>query len=264
MTTTLNGGNTSKFLQGKNALVTGASRGLGRAVAQELAALGALVAVNYASNDRAARETLALIEGAGGQAFLVKRELGSLESAEKLAAALDEEFSRRTGNTGLDILVNNAGGGVLANIDATTAAILEKTVADNFTGPFYVTKVLKSRLRSGGHVINMSSEAARTALAQYVVYSMCKAAINTFTVIMAKELGPRGITVNAIMPGLISTDSNADIRADAATTKFIVDNTLLGRLGEPSDIAGVVRAFVSPQMGFVTGQIITVSGGLAL
>ncbi len=253
-----------KFLIGKTALVTGASRGLGRAIARELAGLGATVAINYARSEDGARETLRLIEAAGGQAFIVQAELGSIQASEKLATALEAELTRRTGSNGLDILVNNAGGGVLAGMEATTPAILEKTVADNFTGPLYTTKVLMPRLRHGGRVINMSSEASTQALPQYVVYSMCKSAINTFTVCLAKELGPRGITVNCISPGLITSDSNADIRQNPDMVKFMESKTLLGRLGVPTDISGVVKALVSPDMGFVTGQIITVSGGLFL
>jgi len=253
-----------KFLKGKTALVTGASRGLGRAIAQQLAELGALVAINYARNEEAARETLALIDDAGGRGFVVQEELGSYASAERLAAALDGEFTRRTGDTGLDILINNAGGGPLASIEMTTPEILEKIMADNLTGPFYVTKVLMPRLRAGGRVINMSSKGASMALPQYIVYAMCKSGIETFTVAMAKELGPRGITVNCISPGLISSDSNADIRANPTMAKFMADNTLLGRLGQPADISGVVKALVSPDMGFVTAQIIEVSGGLFL
>jgi 3-oxoacyl-[acyl-carrier protein] reductase len=253
-----------KSLEGKTALVTGASRGLGRSVALELAALGALVAINYASNAKAAHETLAMIESAGGHGFLVQGVLGSYESAGKLAATLDAELKQRTGDTGLDILVNNAGGGQLASIGTTTPAILEKTVADNLTGPFYVTKVLMPRLRQGGRVINMSSKGASSALPQYIVYAMCKSGIETFTIALAKELGPRGITVNCISPGLISSDSNADIRSNPTMTKYMLDNTLLGRLGQPADIAGVVKALVSPDMSFVTAQIIEVSGGLFL
>ena len=253
-----------KFLERKTALVTGASRGLGRGIAQELAKLGAIVAINYATNAKAAQETLALIEGDGGSAFVVQGELGSYKSAEKLAATLGTELKQRTGGDGLDILVNNAGGGQLGTIETTTPSLLEKTVADNFTGPFYVTKVLMPRLRQGGRVINMSSKGASSALPQYIVYAMCKSGIETFTVALAKELGPRGITVNCISPGLITSDSNADIRANPTLTKYMVDNTLLGRLGLPADIAGVVKALVSPDMSFVTAQIIEVSGGLFL
>ena len=250
------------FLHGKTALVTGASRGLGRAIAQDLAAQGAIVAINYATNDAAAQETLASIEAKGGEAFLLKANLGSHDAAEELTAALDAELTQRVGDTGLDILVNNAGGGPVADIDGTTPEIFERVLSDNLRGPFYVTKLLKPRLRDGGRVVFMSSVGARKALPQYVVYAICKSGIETFTVVMAKELGSRSVTVNCIMPGLISTDSNADIRADPVTRKYFEDNTLLGRLGEPSDLSGVVLALVSPQMGFVTGQIIEVSGGL--
>jgi 3-oxoacyl-[acyl-carrier protein] reductase len=253
-----------QFLEGKTALVTGASRGLGRAIAQQLAALGALVAINFARNEKAAYETLALIEGAGGRAFIIQGELGSYAAAEALAATLDTELTQRTGDNGLDILINNAGGGSLATIEMSGPEVLEKVVADNLTAPFYVTKVLMPKLRPNGRVINMSSKAASSAMPQYIVYAMCKSAVETFTVAMAKELGPRGITVNCISPGLISSDSNADIRANPVMTKYMEDNTLLGRLGQPTDISGVVKALVSPDMSFVTAQIVEVSGGLFL
>lgn len=253
-----------KFLEGKTALVTGGSRGLGRAVAEEYAALGALVAINYASNDDAARETLAAIEAKGGRAFLIKSPQGSYEAAEELTRALDEGLQQRTGSTGLDILVNNAGGGPVADIDATTPEIFEKILGDNMRGPFYVTKLLKPRLREGGRVIFLSSLGARKALPQYVVYAMSKRGIETLTVVMAKELGPRNITVNCISPGIIASDANADIRADPDATATFAATTALNRLGIPSDLSGVAVALASPQMGYVTGQLIEVSGGMWL
>lgn len=253
-----------KWLAGKTALVTGGSRGLGRAIAEDLAALGALVAINYASNDQAARETLSAIEAQGGRAFLIKNAQGSFESAEELVTALDAGLKERCGNTGLDILVNNAGGSPMANMDATTPEIFEKALSDNLRGPFYVTKLLKSRLRDGGRVIFMSSLGARTALPDYVVYAISKRAIETLTVIMAKELGPRNITVNCISPGLIASDANAHIRADDATRTYLEQSTPLRRLGVPSDLSGVAVSLVSPNMGYVTGQIIEVTGGMSL
>ncbi len=252
----------AKILEGKTALVTGASRGLGRAIAEELARQGALVAINYATNDAAAHETLASIEAEGGQGFLLKGAQGSLAAAEQLAAELDAQLSDRTGSTGLDILINNAGGGPVADIDHTTTEIFEQVVSDNMRAPFYVTKVLKPRLRRGGSVLFMSSLGARHSRPQFVVYAMSKSAVETFTFVMAKELGPRGITVNCIMPGLIASDANADLRADPVARKHFEENVLLGRLGEPSDLSGVALALVSPQMGYVTGQVIEVSGGL--
>lgn len=249
-------------LDGKTALVTGASRGLGRAIAQDLADSGAIVALNYASNDEAARQTLGAIEAKGGQAFLLRQKLGSFEAAEELTAALDQELIKRTGSSGLDILINNAGGGPVHDVDSTTPDVFESVLSDNLRGPFYVTKLLKPRLRDDGRVVFMSSVGARKALPQYVVYALAKSAVETFTRVMAQELGAQGITVNCIMPGVIASDANADIRADPASKKFFEDNTLLRRFGEPSDLSGVVMSLISPQMGYVTGQIIEVSGGL--
>lgn len=250
------------ILDGKTALVTGASRGLGRAIAVDFAKQGALVAINYARNDEAAQETLKLIESFGGSAFLIKGAQVSLDSAQLLKAELDYELTNRTGSPGLDILVNNAGGGPMANIDDTTTEIFEQIVSDNMRGPFYVTKVLKSQLRDNGRVIFLSSLGARHSRPNFVVYAMCKSAIETLTFVMAKELGSRGITVNCIMPGLIASDANAALRADPVARKQFEDNVLLGRLGEPSDLSGVALSIASPQMGYVTGQVIEVSGGL--
>ena len=254
----------NKDLQDKTALVTGGSRGLGRAIAQDLAKRGALVGINYANNDQAARETLESIEAMGGQAFLIKAAQGTFEAAKTLAASLEAELTQRTGASGLDILINNAGGGPVASVESTTPEIFESILSDNLRGPFYVTKMLSGRLRNGGRVVFMSSVGARKALPQYAVYALCKSAVETFTVIMAKELGSRGITVNCIMPGFIATDANADLRADPVNKKYFEDNILLGRVGEPADLSGVVLSLISPQMGYVTAQIIEVSGGLFL
>ena len=253
-----------RILEGKTALVTGASRGLGRGIAEAFAANGALVAINYASNDAAAQETLAAIEAKGGKAFLIKGAQGSYAAAEALGAGLDEELQQRTGSTGLDILVNNAGGGPVANFDATTPEIFEKVLSDNLRGPFYLTKLLKPRLREGGRVINVGSLGARTAVVDYIVYAMSKRALETFTVILAKELGPRNITVNCINPGLIESDANVHVRADADISGYLLNSTPMRRFGVPADFAGVALSLASENMGYVTGQIIEVAGGMSL
>ncbi|HEX7853273.1 MAG TPA: SDR family oxidoreductase [Sphingobium sp.] len=253
-----------KFLEGKVALVTGASRGLGRAIAEDFARLGALVAINYASNDVAAQDVLRSIEAKGGKAFLLKCALGSYEAAEQLTEALDKELRERTGSTDLDIIVNNAGGGPVANLDATTPEIFEKIVSDNLRAPFYVTKLLKSRLRDGGRLINVGSLGARTAVPDYIVYAMSKRALETFTIVMAKELGPRNITANCINPGLIESDANAHVRADDGIRSYLEQATPMRRFGVPSDFSGVAVSLASPQMGYVTGQIIEVAGGMSL
>ncbi len=251
-------------LAGKTALVTGASRGLGRKIAEDFAALGAIVAINYASSDDAAREVLEGIEAKGGKAFLIKCPLGTYESAVELTEALNAGLMERTGDTGLDILVNNAGGGPVANFDATTPELFEEIMSLNMRAPFFVTQQLKSRLRDGGRVINVGSLGARTAVVDYVVYAMSKRALETFTVVMAKDLGPRNITVNCINPGLIESDANIHVRENKEMRAYLEATTPMGRFGIPADFSGVAVSLASPQMGYVTGQIIEVAGGMSL
>ena len=251
----------NRMLEGKTALVTGATRNLGRAIAERLAASGALVALNYAGNEAAARDTLVGIEAAGGQAFLLKQPLGVDGSAEALAEALTTELERRTGSPQLDILVNNVGGGIYADIGMVTPAIFDEAMTNNVRVPLFVTQALLPRLRDGGRIINLSSAASRLALKETIVYCMSKAAVDMFTRVMAKELGPRRITVTAVLPGFNETESNEREANDPATRKSIEDMTLLGRFGQPEDIAGVVHALATPAMGWVTGQCIEASGG---
>ena len=255
---------TDRFLDGKTALVTGASRGLGRAVAEAYAALGATVAINYASSDDAAREVLEGIEAKGGRAFLIKCPLGTYDAAVELAEALKAGLQERTGDSGLDILVNNAGGGPVANFDATTPELFEEVMSLNMRAPFFVTQLLKPRLRDGGRVINVGSLGARTAVVDYAVYAMSKRALETFTVLLAKDLGPRNITVNCINPGLIESDANVHVRADENIKGYLLQTTPLRRFGVPQDFAGVAVSLASPNMGYVTGQIIEVAGGMSL
>lgn len=257
-----------KVLQGKTALVTGASRGLGRAIAQRLAASGALVAINYAGNVEAAKETLRAIEADGGAGFLLQAELGTAAAAEALAAALEAELVARTGEGGLDILINNVGGGVggdfVVGLDTVTPEFYDTMVAYTMSAAFWMSKTLKSRLRDNGRIINIGSVAARVALKEVAVYAMSKAAVNSFTVMMAKELGPRGITVNCVVPGMTQTDRVAGGLENPQTRKYFEQNTLMGRIGEPEDIAAVVHDLTTPSWKWVTGQIIEASGGYLL
>ena len=255
---------TDKFLEGKTALVTGASRGLGRAIAEAYAALGATVAINYASSDAAAQEVLAGIEARGGKAFLIKCPLGTYEAAEQLARELTAGLEERTGDSGLDILVNNAGGGPVANFDATTPELFEQVMSLNMRAPFFLTQLLKPQLREGGRVINVGSLGARTAVVDYAVYAMSKRALETFTVLLAKDLGPRNITVNCINPGLIESDANVHVRANEDISAYLINTTPMRRFGKPEDFAGMAVSLASPNMGYVTGQVIEVSGGMSL
>jgi NAD(P)-dependent dehydrogenase (short-subunit alcohol dehydrogenase family) len=237
-------------------------------MARRLAASGALVAINYASNSEAARDTLAAIEAAGGRGFLLPGELGDAPAAGRMAERLDAELAARTGSGELDILVNNVGGGVGGGfnvaLEGITPEFYDKTVAYTMSATFWMTQALAPRLRDGGRIINIGSVAARIGLKEVAVYAMSKAAVNSFTVMMAKELGPRGITVNCVVPGMTYTDRVAEGLEDPNVRKYFETNTLFGRLGEPDDIAAVVHDLATPAWGWVTGQVIEASGGYML
>ena len=248
-------------LEGKTALVTGASRGIGRGIAERLAAAGALVAVNYASNDAAAQETLDAISGAGGEAFTIKAKLGDTPESEALVLALDSELTRRKGSNGLDILINNIGVGDYRGLSDTTDELLDYIFTNNVFAPFKLTRALYDRISDNGRVINISSMATRLIDKDTIAYNMSKAALEMFTVTLAKDLGRRGITVNSVAPGFTETDVNSAILEDPEQVKQVAANTLLGRFAGTDDIADFVHALVSPAGRWVAGQNIEASGG---
>ncbi|MFD3557684.1 SDR family oxidoreductase [Streptomyces goshikiensis] len=244
-------------LAGKTALVTGASKGIGRAIAERLAADGARVGVHYNSSDGAAKEVVAAIEAAGGQAFLVQAELGVAGDA----AALWAEFDRQA--DGLDILVNNAGAGLLGPIEGVQEEAFDKLIAVNVKSLFFVIQQGLTRLRDGGRIINVSSATTRIAMPNVVAYSLSKGAANTLTLTLAEALAPRGITVNAIAPGIIDTDFNpwlAYPQMRAAAESW----SAFGRTGTPADVAGIAAFLASGEAGWVSGQVIDASGASSL
>jgi NAD(P)-dependent dehydrogenase (short-subunit alcohol dehydrogenase family) len=251
-------------LQGKIALVTGASRGIGRAIALRFAKDGALVAVNYQKNGEAAAAVVREIEAAGGQAFAVKGDVGSVQGIAGLFHALDAELTKRQGNNQFDILVNNAGIGRQGTVESTPEDVFDELMAVNLKGPFFVTQQAIRRLREGGRIINLSSALSRFPYPRMTAYSMGKAAINHFTLILAADLGKRRITANAIGPGLIATDFTAHARQDPIMVQQVAAHTALGRIGEVTDIAGVAAFLASDDAGWVTGQYIEASGGSGL
>ncbi|MEO0030604.1 MAG: hypothetical protein RIS94_362 [Pseudomonadota bacterium] len=248
----------TKALAGKTALVTGGSRGIGRAVALRLAADGARVGVNYRSDATAAQAVVAQIEAEGGSAFAIQADVGDLTQIEALFAAFDTKAD------GLDILINNAGIGSMATLAETDEDMFDRQMRTNAKGPFFVTRAALSRLRDGGRIVNVSSMVAQVAYPSCIAYAMSKAAINHFTVSLAAELGARGITVNAVTPGATITDFAPDLFNDPATVDFLAGMAALKRVGQPVDVARVIAMLAGPDAAWVTGQVIEASGGMHL
>jgi NAD(P)-dependent dehydrogenase (short-subunit alcohol dehydrogenase family) len=244
-------------LTGKTALVTGASRGIGRGIAERLGRDGARVAVHYGSNEAAAKETVAAIEAAGGSAFAIGVELGTPGDA----ARVWEEFDRHA--DGLDILVHNAGIGTSRPFPEIGEEEYDRLFAVNVKAPFFLTRLGAERLRDGGRVVNISSGLARSALMpQTMAYAMTKAALDVFTRDLSKVLGPRGITVNSVAPGIVDTDINAAwLRASDEAWQGAAAYSALGRVGTPADIADVVAFLVSEDGRWVTGHWLDATGG---
>lgn len=249
---------------GKAALVTGASRGIGRAIAKRLAAEGALVAIDYVGNSDAANSVIDEITKGGGDAFAVQARVGSAAETAKLFSALDSELSARRRSASLEILVNNAGIPHFGKISDATEEDFDRVFEVNTKGTFLVTKAALPRLADCGRIINISSGASRRPGALFGLYAMTKAAIEAMTLALAAELGPRGITVNTIAPGWTETEGNASARENAEVVRNVISQTALGRLGTPEDIAAVAAFLASDDARWVTGQWIEASGGSRL
>lgn len=250
-------------LSGKIALVTGGSRGIGRATSLRLAGEGATVAIHYKSNHQAAQAAVAAITAAGGTAFAISADLGDRAAPRQLFDALDAELTRRCGSTAFDILINNAGVGMRATIDHVTEEDFDRIVQVDFKAPFFIMQHALKRLRDGGRIVNVSSTAARIAYAWSPVYGPAKAALEVLSVAVAKHVGARGITVNTVAPGTTLTEMNK-VAHDPVAVRPFIDMTTLGRVGQPEDIADVIAFLASDRARWITGQRIDASGGLRL
>ncbi|MFI6024424.1 SDR family oxidoreductase [Amycolatopsis magusensis] len=247
----------------RTALVTGGSRGIGRAIARRLARDGAVVAVHYGSDEAAAKQTVALIEEDGGVAFTLRAELGVPGDAEALWAAFDERIGEFAERPGVDVLVLNAGVSANGRIHEVDEASYDRVFAVNAKAPFFLIKHGLDRLRDGGRIVTISSGVTKVAFPAMTAYAAAKGALEALTFTLAQDLGARGITVNAVAPGTIETDIHpwmADPLAKAAAAKFSV----FDRVGQPDDVAEVVGFLASEQARWVTGQVLDASGGSGL
>ncbi|MBB6174254.1 NAD(P)-dependent dehydrogenase (short-subunit alcohol dehydrogenase family) [Nocardiopsis mwathae] len=249
-------------LTGKAALVTGASRGIGRAIARRLAADGALVAVHYATNDAAAEATLASIEAANGRAFLVRAEFGleSDDEVETLFSGLAEGLDGRP----LDILVNNAAIGHTGSIESATREEFDHVFAVNVRAPFFIIQRALPLINDGGRVINISSSVTRIAVSHELVYGMAKGALDILGRTLAHSLGARNITVNSVAAGVTDTDMIAMLRRNPEVMAGVAAATALGRIGDPADISDIVAFLASDDARWVTGHVVDATGGMCL
>jgi 3-oxoacyl-[acyl-carrier protein] reductase len=245
-------------LTGKTALVTGASRGMGRAAALALAAAGACVLVHYGSSAKEAEAVVAEIRKAGGRAEAVGADLSAPDGAHKLARQARSIVGDR-----LDILVANAGVSKPATIEETTIEDFDKLFAVNVRAPFFLTQQLLPILSKGSSVIFLSSLAARAVVGSIPAYAATKGAIDTMVKHFASALGGRGIRVNAVAPGVVETDMSSFAKTDAGRD-YALGLQALKRLAQPEDIAPVVAFLASDDARWVTGDTIHVDGGSKL
>ena len=239
----------------KVALVTGAARGIGRAIALRLAKDGAAIVVNYSGSLQQAQETVSLIEGGGGRAVAIQADVGKVADVRRLFDATSDTFGR------LDILVNNAGAMFTKPVADVNEEEFDRIFAVNVKGTFFACQEAAKRMTRGGRIINFSSSTTALMLPGYGAYVATKGAVEQLSHVLAKELGPRGITVNVVSPGPTDTELFGQGKTEEQKQTF-ARMAALGRLGTPEDIAAVVAMLVGPDAGWVTGQNIRTNGGL--
>ncbi len=249
---------TNEILTGKVAFVTGASRGIGRAIAVRLAADGAKVALNFASNSAKAEAVKSEIEAAGGEAMLVQGDVSNFETVTTLIKQIVDAWGR------IDILVNNAGitrDNLLLKMSEDD---FDKVIATNLKGVFNCTKAVTKLMmkQRSGRIVNMSSVVGLKGNISQANYSAAKAGIIGFTKSAARELASRSVTVNAIAPGFIDTDMTAAL--SEKVKEVMLQEIPVGRMGTPEDVANAVAFLVSDQAAYITGQVLSVDGGMTM
>jgi 3-oxoacyl-[acyl-carrier protein] reductase len=242
--------------QSKVALVTGASRGIGAAVARRLAHDGFSVVVNYASSSNEADALVAELKAAGAQAIAVRADVAKADEVRRMFETSEQQLGK------VDVLVNNAGVLKTVPLADTSDALFDQTLNINLRGTFNTLREAAARMNDGGRIVNFSSTTLALNMPGYAVYNATKAAVEAFTHVFAKELRGRNITVNAVAPGPIATSLFLDGKTEEQIQTF-AKMPPLQRLGQPDDIASVVSFLAGPDAGWVNGQILRANGGVA-
>src|SRR5712671_2385248 len=239
----------------KVAIVTGASRGIGAAVAERLADDGFTVVINYSSDASPAEALARKIEDKGGRALTAKADVSNPQAVRGMFDAAEAAFG------GVDVLVNNAGIMRLAKIADSDDALFDQQIAVNLKGSFNAMREAARRLRDGGRIVNFSTSVVGTRLETYGIYAATKSAIETMTAILSKEMRGRGITVNAVAPGPTATDLFLDGKSPELIDRLAKMNPM-ERLGTPEDIASAVAFLIGPDGGWINGQVLRANGGM--
>jgi 3-oxoacyl-[acyl-carrier protein] reductase len=249
-----------KALHGKVALVTGASRGIGRAIAVALGQRGAKVIINYATREDAAREAVTAVEAAGGQAVIAGFDVANSAQVTEAIKAIGKDHG------GLDILVNNAGIAVNGLLLRFSDEQWQKTLSVNLGGAFHCTRAAASlllRAKAAGRIINITSVVGEQGNGGQAAYAAAKAGLIGLTMSTARELASRGVTCNAIAPGFIETDMTAEHLPEAQRAKLL-EQIPLGKIGGATDVGDAAAFLAGPEAGYITGQVLRVNGGMLM
>ena len=239
----------------KTAIVTGASRGIGAAIAERLAGDGFAVVINYSGDVKSAEALARKIEAKGGRALAARADVSDANAVRGMFDAAEAAFG------GLDVLINNAGIMKLAKIADSDDALFDQQIAINLKGSFNGMREAARRLRDGGRIVNFSTSVVGTKLETYSVYAATKAAVETMTAVLSKELRGRNITVNAVAPGPVATDMFLTGKSPELVERMAKMNPM-ERLGTTQDIASVVAFLVGPDGGWINGQVLRANGGM--
>ena len=238
----------------KVAIVTGASRGIGAAIAERLARDGFAVVINYSVSAGPAEALVGKIKASGGSALAVRADVADSAAMQAMFEATEKAFG------GIDAVVNNAGIMMLAKVADSDDAMLDRQIAVNLKGTFYGMREAARRMRNGGRIVNFSTSVVGTKLETYSIYAATKAAVETMTAILSKEMRGRNITVNAVAPGPVTTELFLEGKSPELVQRMAMMNPM-ERIGTPDDIASVVSFLLGPDGGWINGQVLRANGG---